>query len=147
MTRGQWTEYLERFGESRYEVQASNSVARTMLTLPWPPSVNTYWRFVPGQPRPMISRDGRAYRKTVGRIVQASGAERLMPGRLGMLLVVYPPDRRRRDVDNLLKAILDSLGHAGVYADDELIDNLTVRRLWGTERAGDVDVTVKVIQA
>jgi crossover junction endodeoxyribonuclease RusA len=40
----------------------------------------------------------------------------------------FPPDRRRRDLDNILKASLDSLTHAHIYADDELIDVLIVRR-------------------
>ncbi len=41
---------------------------------------------------------------------------------------VYPPDRRRRDLDNVLKALLDSLAHAKVYEDDSQIDVLVVDR-------------------
>jgi crossover junction endodeoxyribonuclease RusA len=40
----------------------------------------------------------------------------------------FPPDRRRRDLDNIQKALLDSLEHAGVYADDNQIDLLIARR-------------------
>lgn len=40
----------------------------------------------------------------------------------------FPPDRRRRDLDNILKCTQDSLAHAGVYKDDSQIDLLTVRR-------------------
>ena len=40
----------------------------------------------------------------------------------------FPPDRRRRDLDNLLKSTQDSLAHAGVYQDDAQIDLLLVRR-------------------
>jgi crossover junction endodeoxyribonuclease RusA len=40
----------------------------------------------------------------------------------------FPPDRRRRDLDNTLKAVCDSLAHVGVYEDDSQIDVLTVRR-------------------
>jgi crossover junction endodeoxyribonuclease RusA len=40
----------------------------------------------------------------------------------------FPPDRRRRDLDNLQKAVLDSLAHAGIYADDSQVDLLVVRR-------------------
>ena len=40
----------------------------------------------------------------------------------------YPPDRRRRDLDNLLKCTQDSLAHAGVYEDDSQIDVLVVVR-------------------
>ncbi len=40
----------------------------------------------------------------------------------------FPPDRRRRDLDNLLKSVLDALEHAGVYADDSQIDLLVTKR-------------------
>lgn len=41
--------------------------------------------------------------------------------------VFREPDARRRDLDNLLKCLLDSLKHAGVYADDSLIREIHVR--------------------
>lgn len=40
----------------------------------------------------------------------------------------FPPDRRRRDLDNLQKPVLDVLQHAGVYEDDSQIDLLITRR-------------------
>ena len=40
----------------------------------------------------------------------------------------FPPDRRRRDLDNLQKPLLDALQHAGVYEDDSQIDLLVSRR-------------------
>ncbi len=53
--------------------------------------------------------------------------------RLGAILV-YPPDRRARDLDNLGKALLDALTKAGVYGDDSQIDHLTfARRKNGTQ--------------
>jgi len=45
-----------------------------------------------------------------------------------MRIVVAPPDRRRRDLDNVLKSLLDSLEHAGVYTDDSQIRKLSIER-------------------
>jgi len=40
----------------------------------------------------------------------------------------FPPDRRRRDLDNIQKPVLDALEHAGVYEDDSQVDLLITRR-------------------
>jgi len=45
-----------------------------------------------------------------------------------MTVTLHPPDRRRRDLDNAMKALLDSLEHAGVYDDDSQIDDLRIVR-------------------
>jgi len=46
-----------------------------------------------------------------------------------MSIECYPPDRRKRDLDNLGKCIADSLQHARVYADDSQIDFLSFERM------------------
>ena len=51
-----------------------------------------------------------------------------MLGRLYVTITAYQPDNRRRDLDNLPKAILDALQHAGVYEDDSQIDELRIGR-------------------
>lgn len=97
------------------------------ITLPWPPSVNHYWRTWQG--RMLISREGRAYREEVCALLAGGGFRKLPPGvRIGLCMDAFPPDRRRRDLDNLQKGVLDALGHAGLYADDSQIDLLVTRR-------------------
>ena len=93
------------------------------LTLPFPPSVNAYYRHV--GPRVLISRDGRAYRTLVAMCVaDQRGAPRSpLAGRLQIVMRVYPPDRRRRDLDNLRKALWDALTAAGVWLDDSQVDD------------------------
>ena len=95
--------------------------------LPWPPSVNHYWRRV--GPRTLISREGRTFRRNVCALL-GGGGPRKPPadGRVALAMDAFPPDRRRRDLDNLLKSVLDALEHAGVYADDSQVDLLLVRR-------------------
>jgi crossover junction endodeoxyribonuclease RusA len=93
--------------------------------LPFPPSVNHYWRRV--GPRTLISRGGRRYRDAVARVLAARGAASLA-GRLSVHVIACPPDRRRRDLDNLQKALLDAMQHGGAYMDDSQIDRLEVER-------------------
>ena len=93
--------------------------------LPWPPSANRYWRRV--GTRTLISREGREYRKRVVALLASHTAEPLS-GRVAVTVTAYPPDRRRRDLDNMLKALLDALAYGGVYDDDGQIDDLRVIR-------------------
>ena len=89
--------------------------------LPYPPSVNTYYRHVGF--RVLISREGRKYRRMV---VSRLAGTRPLEGRLSLSALLYPKDRRRRDIDNTLKCLLDSLAHAGTMHDDSQIKKLIV---------------------
>ena len=109
--------------------------------LPWPPSVNRYWRNLGD--RVLISREGRAYRERVVAMLAAHTAEPLS-GRVAVKITVYPPDRRRRDLDNMLKALLDALAYGGVYDDDGQIDDLRVIR-GAAVKGGAVRVAVALI--
>ena len=95
------------------------------IELPFPPSVNHYYRRV--GPRTLISREGRAYREKVCSVLRGLGITEL-PGRLAMVIDAFPPDRRRRDLDNMQKSLLDSLEKGGAYKDDSQIDLLAIRR-------------------
>lgn len=95
------------------------------LELPYPPSVNHYYRRV--GPRTLISRQGRAFRRKVCALVAAAGVGPLA-GRLRVEIEVYPPDRRRRDIDNVQKALLDALEHGGAYRDDSQIVRLEIEK-------------------
>ncbi len=110
--------------------------------LPYPPSVNSYWRNVPGK-GVLISKEGRAYRASVIKAIGSSGL--LLSGRLCVKIDAYMPDRRKRDIDNINKALLDSMTHAAVWGDDGQIDNLQVIRR-SVEKGGRVVVTVTEIK-
>ncbi|HOD84218.1 MAG TPA: RusA family crossover junction endodeoxyribonuclease [Phycisphaerae bacterium] len=92
-----------------------------ILTLPYPPSVNRYYRHVGF--RTLISREGRAYRTAVCLALRQAGV-RPLDGPLAVGLDLYPPDRRTRDADNVQKALLDALQHGGAYGNDSQIKKL-----------------------
>jgi crossover junction endodeoxyribonuclease RusA len=103
------------------------AAASHTLVLPYPPSVNHYWRTFRG--RMLISEKGRSYRQAVNTVCSLYRKNvATLRGRLEVTIWVRAPDRRRRDLDNVPKAVLDALQHAGVYADDGQIDRLVVER-------------------
>lgn len=112
------------------------------IELPWPPSVNSYWRTFQG--RMLISKDGRAYRKAVQDAVTLNLANKHWEGQLKVEVEAFRPDNRKRDLDNLLKAILDGLAHGGVYLDDSQIVDLRI--FWAVDKGGKVVVSIEEIK-
>jgi crossover junction endodeoxyribonuclease RusA len=106
------------------------------FTLPYPPSVNTYWRhmvlggkFKKAQARVYLSEQGERYRTHAILSMNVQRVPRhALKGRLAVHVIAYPPDRRARDLDNLPKGVLDALKHANVIVDDSYIDDLHIVR-------------------
>jgi Holliday junction resolvase RusA-like endonuclease len=100
------------------------------VELPYPPSINHYWRRV--GVKTLISREGRRFSE---RVVATLAALRVQPmnGPLAVEVDIYPPDRRRRDIDNVQKALLDALQHGGACADDSQIVRLALTKREPTE--------------
>lgn len=96
------------------------------LELPWPPSSNMYWRRK--GPRYFIAPPGIAYRQQVVILGRSYKDCFDKDKRLSVIVEAYPPDRRRRDVDNIFKSLLDALMWAKIYVDDSQIDKLFVER-------------------
>ena len=97
------------------------------ITLPWPPTANTYWRRTGNTY--FIAPSGLAYRKLAFYECMPYKNSDLYDKRLSLFICAFPPDRRRRDLDNIFKCLLDSLQHAGVYKDDSQIDCLYIKRM------------------
>jgi len=116
------------------------------LTLPFPPSVNTYWRSPTKGPlkgRVLISAKGRAYKSSVRKAVieQLCALPKASSALADVDIVLYPPDLRDRDIDNFNKALFDSLTYASVWVDDKQIKRLCIE--WGEKvKGGKVEITI-----
>lgn len=111
------------------------------LVLPWPPSVNRYWRSVKG--RVLIADDGRKYRAAVVAHVLTSRAVPLGAHPVVVTIDAYYPDRRRRDIDNVLKAPLDALTAAGMWEDDSQVQALSIRKAGIDQGNPRLEITVE----
>ena len=116
------------------------------ISLPWPPSINHYWRtaVIKGHAQTYISAEGKHYRSLVWHAVKRHKLPTLL-GRLNVHIVARPPDKRIRDLDNVLKSLLDALARADVYVDDGQIDVLYIRRSVPSS-GGMVEVCITEIQ-
>jgi crossover junction endodeoxyribonuclease RusA len=111
-----------------------------LLTLPWPPSVNSYWLHT-RTGHTYLGEKGREYISLVMDIVRTQNI--IAPaGGLCVEIRATPPDRRVRDCDNIAKAVLDSLTKSGFWEDDYLVDRLTIQRC-EVEWPGRLDIFVQ----
>ena len=93
-----------------------------VIDLPWPPSINHY--YMRTRTRVIIGSKGIAYRRLVIYKCKSFANSFSADKRLRVTIECFPPDRRKRDLDNLGKCALDSLQNARVFADDNQIDDL-----------------------
>jgi crossover junction endodeoxyribonuclease RusA len=129
------------------------------LILPYPPSVNNYKKVG----RIVRTKSGKTYQQRVN-THQTSGyyydvymlSKSQMTTEWGksahsatisydVRVTLHPPDKKRRDIDNVLKVLLDSLVHAKIIFDDSQITRLFVEKLY-TLNQGKVFVTISEIE-
>lgn len=94
------------------------------FVLPFPPSMNNYWRNLNG--RTLLSSKGRRYKSEVVTAVYEQLKKKPKPitDNVAVKVEFYPPNNIRRDMDNYFKALFDSLTTAGVWVDDSQIKRI-----------------------
>jgi len=110
------------------------------LKLPWPPTANTYWRR--NGNRYFISEKGLTFRDKVCFSCRAYKGNFKAEDKLAVTILAYPPDKRKRDLDNLLKCTLDSLQHAQIFVDDNQICELTIIRMDALSNGLSVNISI-----
>ena len=94
--------------------------------VPFPPSMNTMWRNFRG--RTVLSKAGRAFREEVQNIVIDKNIPSFGDKKLKVMMILRPRDKRKTDIDNRIKCVLDALQDAGVFDDDFQVDELSIVR-------------------
>lgn len=98
-----------------------------VLHLPFPPTVNNYYKLTRSGVR-YLDKSVRKFREQVLEAVSEQLPGTTLDERLFMEVYLYPPDKRKRDLDNYMKGLLDALTEAELWADDSLIDQLHIFR-------------------
>ncbi len=116
------------------------------FVLPFPPSVNTYWRAPnkgPLKGRHLVSEAGRKYQRAARAAIieQLRAIPKPSADLATVEIILFPPDYRRRDLDNYNKALFDALTYAGVWEDDSQVKRMSVE--WGENtKGGKVEITI-----
>lgn len=134
-----------------YDINADSLIN---IDLPWPPSVNHYYghRAIGKRVIKYVKKEGKVFKAAVKEIIRPAILEHcnqhfMKPAKLAVCLHIYPPDRRRRDVDNLNKATLDALEDAGVYDNDCQIEQLMlVRHFDEIVKNGKISMVIATIK-
>jgi len=96
------------------------------LDLPYPPSVNSYWKA--NGHRRYISPAGVMFTEEVSFIVKNKKPRTFGDKQVAISVMIHPRSKRKFDLDNTLKAILDALMKAGMYDDDSQIEYIEIAR-------------------
>ena len=94
------------------------------LYLPWPPSINHYYRRTE-KTHLAISKRGKEYRLAT-KLAVALKHEPPFEAAVTVTVHLVAPDYRKRDLDNVLKCLLDAISKADVIKDDSMIVELNV---------------------
>jgi len=119
------------------------------LTLPLPPSINNYWGLRLGVssvkkkqiPMKYVTHAAKDYRSTVENIILKEYPNfHPLEGDLQIAVLIHPANRRKEDIDNRLKPLLDAL-QGVLYEDDAQIKTLRAELL-DPEPSGCILVTL-----
>lgn len=92
------------------------------VVFPYPPTVNHYWG-MKGRIR-FLTVKARKFREEVINAVKFYKLDNNYDGPIGIYMWTTAPDKRKRDIDNVIKPMLDALEHADVYTNDCNIEQI-----------------------
>lgn len=99
-----------------------------IFILPYPPSGNHSTKHTRSGAH-YTSPAAKAYKQQVKAAIGPLAASDTLVGPLVVVCEIYPPDRRRRDMDNAWKTAADAMTGAGVWMDDYQVADLRLVRM------------------
>lgn len=111
--------------------------------LGWPPTSNHFWgacgnnRYLKPEYKQFLTESA---------LIIAGTRLKVAPGYF-VEITATPPDNRVRDLDNVIKPILDALTRCGVWSDDKLVVKLNAEKTEPEKNAGRVRVLCGVAGA
>lgn len=115
------------------------------FTVDFPPSINCYYNVK--NSCKYVTKAGKDYKKSVIQQLNAYLTHGINyfqhPNRLGIFLLMNRADKRRIDLDNYCKALLDAITESNLIEDDSQIDLLiTERHIKFKAEKNTIDVTL-----
>lgn len=110
-----------------------------IYTLSYPPSINHYYAVVNG--RKILSAKGREYKEIAYYEIKKQKPFNFLNEDVKLKISVFPPDKRKRDLDNILKPVFDAFVCAKVINDDSQIKKLEVQFI-SVVKSGKLEVII-----
>lgn len=111
------------------------SKASYTYLLPFPPSVNGYWRTASVQigrrraNRTLLSARARKYKTDVKKLMFTTDRPpEPITGPVVVTVTLSPPTHQARDIDNYMKPLFDVMTENGIWEDDSQVDVMIVAR-------------------
>lgn len=93
------------------------------ITIPFPTATGNHMWKHSGR-KHYLTEKAKQYYWHVAQAIRAQNAVWKLEGSIQAEVAIYPPDKRRRDSDNIWKVVGDALTKAGVWVDDSLVHDL-----------------------
>lgn len=129
--------FVEHFKELNMEVN---------LVLPWAPSVNQIWRSN-GKGKWYMTKVAKDYKRIVWALVCQERAQHSFPKDqdIEVVMLAFPPDNRKRDLDNIAKLTFDALQDAKVFENDCQIKRIFME-MREKQEMGKILITIRKYQ-
>jgi crossover junction endodeoxyribonuclease RusA len=99
---------------------------KVLIELPYPPSANTMWRR--GRFSTYLSDVGRKFKEDVADYLVTEQVPKFGDAALKISMILRPRDKRKADIDNRIKSVLDALEGAGLFNNDYQVEDLHIVR-------------------